>query len=322
MNCPVCLTAGTVPHSFTGSDVFFETTKRTFGYRSCPSCHCLFIDPVPHERELEQFYPSHYWWKSSPALLTRLEFLYRRVALRDHIAFIDRATGMLSTRSRPIRLLDVGCGSGALLGLLVQKGFDVVGFDMSKEAAAIAKADHGVDVITGGRLQDGNFSSGAFDVVSLFHVVEHVSEPRDLLVEVRRLLHSRGRLVLQVPNIESWQFKMCGSSWHGLDAPRHVINYSNRAIRRLLSDSGFRVCRTRHFNLRDNAPALASSIFPSLDPIRRSVRQRRTNCPEPSLLRWARHAIYLGAVVAAYPFAIAESMAGSGATVMIEAEKA
>jgi 2-polyprenyl-3-methyl-5-hydroxy-6-metoxy-1,4-benzoquinol methylase len=315
------MTPGTVPQSLTGSDSFFETTDRTFGYRSCTNCRCLFIDPVPHERELAKFYPSNYWWNSSPALLTRLECLYRRVALRDHVTFIGRAAAMLPRYRRPIRLLDVGCGSGALLGLLVQKGFEVVGFDMSKEAAAIAKADHGVHVITGGRLQDGKFLSGAFDVVSLFHVVEHVSEPRDLLAEVRRLLHSRGRVVLQVPNIESWQFKVCGGRWHGLDAPRHVINYSNRAIRRLLSDSGFRVCRTRHFNLRDNAPALASSLFPSLDPIRRRVRQRRTNRPESLLLRWARHAIYLGAVVAAYPFAIAESVAGSGATVMIEAEK-
>jgi len=320
MNCPVCLSAGTFSPSLAGSDFFFETTNKTFEYRSCTNCRCLYINPLPQEQEMEKFYPENYWWRSSPALLTRLEGLYRRIALRDHVAFITRASSGLQ-QNRPVRLLDVGCGSGTLLGLLRRKGFDVIGFDASHEAAAVAKASHNVNVVTGWRLQDGNFADSAFDVVSLFHVVEHVAEPRELLLEVRRLLHSRGKVILQVPNIESWQFKVCGIRWHGLDVPRHVINYSTRSVQRLLSDSGFRVCRTRHFNLRDNAPALASSLFPSLDPIRRSVRQRRTNHQEPVLLKWGRHALYLGAVAAACPFAIAESLAGVGATVMIEADK-
>jgi 2-polyprenyl-3-methyl-5-hydroxy-6-metoxy-1,4-benzoquinol methylase len=316
MNCPVCLSPSTSPSTLVGSDVLFETTTRAFSLSGCSACRCLFIDPLPGDKEIAGFYPAQYWWKASAGILKSLEGAYRKMALRDHVAFVSNAAPR-----RDSSLLDVGCGSGTLLGLLKERGFQVRGFDFSAEAAAIAKSENGVDVVVGSRLQDAGFEDESFDLVTLFHVMEHVTDPRTILSEVRRILRPAGRLVLQVPNIESWQFRLFGVRWYGLDVPRHVVNYSNRAMQRLLADSGFKVRRTRHFNLRDNAPALASSLFPSLDPVSRSVRQRRRNHAEPAPLSWLRHALYLGVVVAAQPFAIAESAAGRGATIMVEAEK-
>jgi 2-polyprenyl-3-methyl-5-hydroxy-6-metoxy-1,4-benzoquinol methylase len=304
-----------------GSDFFFETTHRTFGFRTCARCRSLFIDPVPGEQELAHFYPSRYWWNLSPGPLNALERIYRRVVLRDHLAFVVKASQRLAEHRSPVRLLDIGCGAATLLGTLKKRGFDVWGFDASSEAAAVARADQGIQVITGTRLQNAKFPGENFDIVTLFHVVEHLPDPRDLLEEVRRILHPAGRVVLQVPNIESWQSRLCGLRWYGLDIPRHVINYSSQSMRQLLSDSGFRARRVRHFNLRDNAPALASSLFPSLDPASRRVRYSRSGVKEPGPLAWARHSLYLAAVGAALPFAVAESLVGSGATVMIEAEK-
>lgn len=318
MNCPVCLSAKTSPAGLTGSDVLFETTSKTFTLSGCSACRCLFIDPLPGDVELAGFYPTQYWWKASSGVLKTLEGAYRKMALRDHVAFIATAANGGSAPD----LLDVGCGSGTLLGLLKQRGFQVRGFDSSAEAAGIAKSESDVDVVVGSRLPEAGFADGSFDLVTLFHVMEHVTDPRSVLAEVRRLLRPAGRLVLQVPNIESWQFRLFGVRWYGLDVPRHVINYSNQAMQRLLAESGFKVRRTRHFNFRDNAPAFASSLFPSLDPVSRSVRQRRRDQAEPAPLAWLRHALYLGVVLAAQPFAIAESAAGRGATIMIEAEKA
>jgi SAM-dependent methyltransferase len=319
MNCPVCLSYGTALQLFTGRDVLFETTPRTFALSGCGSCRSLFIDPLPSEEELADFYPSRYWWTPSPGPLSRLERIYRRIVLRDHLAFIMRASQNLADHHRPVRLLDVGCGGATLLGALEKKGFEVLGFDRSLEAAALAKADHGVEVVTGARLQDANFPNADFDVVTLFHVMEHVPDPRDVLAEVRRILRAGGRMVLQVPNVESWQSRLFGVRWYGLDVPRHVINYSSRAMHRLLSDSGFRVRRSRHFNLRDNAPALASSLLPSLDPGSRRVRLNRKG--ESGVVEWGKHTLYLATVISVLPFAVAESLAGFGATVMIEAEK-
>jgi len=320
MNCPVCFSSSTVAQPFTGTDALFGTTSKSFYFRGCTGCNSIFIDPIPGEKELAGFYPERYWWSSSPGLLKTLEAWYRRIVLSDHVRFIVRAAGESSPDLTPVRLLDVGCGSGSLLSVLKRKGFDVLGFDASEEAVRIAKAESDVDVITGERLQEAGLNAGSFDLVTLIHVMEHVPQPHEMLAEVRRLLRRSGRIVLQVPNLESWQFKLCGARWYGLDVPRHVINYSSQGMCRLLSDCGFRVLRSRQFNLRDNAPALASSLFPGLDPMSRSVRRRQAGF-ESSLAGWVKHALYLSAVFAAYPFAIIESVAGAGATVMIEAEK-
>ena len=68
-----------------------------------------------------------------------------------------------------------------------------------------------------------------------------------MLAEVARVLKPNGVVVLQVPNIESWQFKMFGAQWYGLDIPRHVIDYSKNSMETLLNDSGFVPSRIRHF---------------------------------------------------------------------------
>jgi 2-polyprenyl-3-methyl-5-hydroxy-6-metoxy-1,4-benzoquinol methylase len=320
MACPVCLSAATHARAFAGSDLHFETTTRRFHFSGCESCRSLFIEPMPAEEELASFYPQPYWWNSSSGSLKALQGLYRRIVLRDHIAFIEKAAACLTVR--PVRLLDVGCGSGTLLGLLKGRHFDVRGFDASSEAAHIARAESGVEVAVGSNLQDVTFAEQAFDLVTLFHVLEHVPDPRGVLQEVRRILQPEGRMILQVPNVASWQSRLLGARWYALDVPRHVIHYSARSIQRLVEDSGFRVRRVQHINLRDNAPALASSLFPSLDPVSRRARQRRRDHAESGAVAGLKDGLYLAVVAAVTPFAVVEALAGAGATVMLEAEKA
>ena len=315
MSCPVCLNPVTAP-ALVGTDFLFESTSKTFTLYSCEACRCLFLHPMPDSREIERFYPADYWWNARRSGgLKKLESVYRKLALRDHVAFITKAAG-----NRSVDVLDVGCGSGTLLGLLKHRGFGVTGLDFSAEAAAIAKAENGVDVAVGS-LEEAHFPAESFDVVTLFHVMEHVTNPRLVLAQVSRVLKPNGVAILQVPNIESWQFKIFGARWYGLDIPRHVIDYSRNSMLKLLADSGFVVNRIRHFNLRDNSPALVSSVFPSLDPVSRSVRHRKRNNDESRPVEWFRHLTYLLLVTCAYPVVLLESAFGCGATIMIEAKK-
>jgi 2-polyprenyl-3-methyl-5-hydroxy-6-metoxy-1,4-benzoquinol methylase len=316
MPCPVCLNTASVP-ALRGTDLLFETTSKTFTLDSCSACRCLFLNPMPADEEIAGFYPAQYWWSAAkPGLLKKFEGIYRRMALRGHVSFISKAAG----NRMGLDLLDVGCGSASLLGLMKQRGFRVRGVDFSSEAAAVAKDENGVQVVVGS-LEDAAFPGTSFDIVTLFHVMEHVTNPREVLKEVARILRPGGSVVLQVPNIDSWQFRIFGSKWYGLDIPRHVIDYSSDAMLRLLADTGFSVSRVRHFNLRDNAPAFVSSLFPSLDPVSRAVRHRRHNIHESPMLAWTRHLLYLLLVVCTYPLAIVESACGHGATIMIEARK-
>lgn len=319
MSCPVCLNPVTTA-ALTGHDVLFESTAKNFTLHSCASCRCLFMEPMPGEEEIAGFYPSQYWWNSSKSsgnvVLKKLESIYRKLALRDHVSFILR----VAENRNGLDLLDVGCGSGTLLGLLKQRGFHSLGIDFSAEAARVAEEENGVRVIVGS-LDHAGFRPASFDIVTLFHVMEHVTNPREVLAEVSRILKPEGAVVLQVPNIDSWQFKAFGAKWYGLDIPRHVIDYSKGGMLRLLTDAGFAIRRIKHFNLRDNAPALVSSLFPSLDPVSRAVRHRKHGVRESISAAWLRHLAYLSFVICAYPFAILESASGCGATLMIHATK-
>jgi len=316
MNCPVCLRSSTRP-ALTGGDLLFESTSKMFNLESCAHCRCLFLSPMPPPDEIASFYPQQYWWSSSKmGALKKAEAIYRKIALHGHVSFVVRAAG----RQHSPQILDVGCGSAALLALLKQRGFQVMGVDFSAEASRVAEVENGVRVMVGS-LEDAAFPDESFDIVTLFHVMEHVPEPRTVLAEVARILKRDGAVVLQVPNIDSWQFKAFRSKWYGLDIPRHVIDYSKKAILTVLNDSGFEARRIKHFNLRDNAPALVSSLFPSLDPVSRAVRKQKHGTRESMAGSWLRHIVYLLLVICAYPIAILEAATGHGATLMIEAEK-
>src|SRR5438034_11694862 len=156
--------------------------------------------------------------------LKKLESVYRKLALRDHVAFITKAAG-----DRGVDVLDVGCGSGTLLGLLKHRGFRVTGLDFSAEAAAIAKAENGVDVAVG-TLEEAHFPAESFDVVTLFHVMEHVTNPRLVLAEVSRVLKTNGAASPQAPNIESWAIKIFCARRSGLHIPGHVMDHARNTM--------------------------------------------------------------------------------------------
>src|SRR5204862_2211689 len=180
-----------------------ESTSKSFTLDACLSCHCLFLNPMPANEEIAGFYPNQYWWNASkPGVLKQLEAVYRRLALHDHGSFIVRAAGNRSG----LDLLDVGCGSGTLLGLMQKRGFRAIGVDFSAEAAEVAETENGVRVVVGS-LEQAALPDHSFDIVTLFHVMEHVTNPREVLKEVSRVLKPDGAVVIQVPNIDSWQFK-------------------------------------------------------------------------------------------------------------------
>ena len=276
---------------------------------------------MPDPEKIAGFYHSHYWQTDAKAsdFLRRAEMIYQRLVLTDHIRFISRAADETAGATKA-RILDIGCGAGFVLSVLKKKGFRVSGVDLSPRAAEVANIDYGVDVQVGD-LKNMSFSEKEFDVVLLLHTLEHLANPRVILKQIKRILADQGRLVLQVPNIESIQFKLFGTRWYGLDVPRHLVDYSSKSLFCLLSESGFTLERVRHFNLRDNAPAFASSLFPGLDPVSRAVRCRQNESHESHLGAWLRDVLYLSAVVVSYPLAAIEAALGRGATVMVEAKK-
>jgi SAM-dependent methyltransferase len=279
----------------------------------CRGCGLVRLDPQPTPEELQRYYPANYWFAPDPSATGRLEEAYRRLVLRDHVRFVAQA---LAGTHAPGPLLDVGCGGGLFLGMMRQLGFRVLGLDLAREAAAIAWQQQHVPSLCA-VLDRAPLRPGSLGGITMFHVLEHLYEPRGYLRAACELLAPDGRLVVQVPNAASWQARLLGRSWNGMDVPRHLHDFRDRDIERLLEDCGFQVVRRKYFSLRDNPAGLASSVAPALDPMARRVRGVR----EGEGARLVKDMAYLALVVAALPFTAAEAAFRAGSTVMIEARR-
>jgi SAM-dependent methyltransferase len=308
-----CLVCGSKDSAvvFRGPDRLYHTTSKEFTVVRCSACGLARLDPPPSLEEVRQSYPATYWFAPDGGAAGRLEEMYRRLVLRDHVNFVARA--MKGSQARG-PLLDVGCGGGLFLGMMRERGFRVMGLDFSREAAATAWRRQQAPAVCGD-LAHAPFAPGSCAAVTMFHVLEHVFDPRADLTAARALLAADGRLVVQVPNAACWQFRLLGGRWNGLDVPRHLFDYSGRHLERLLTECGFEVLRRKFFSLRDNPAGLASSLAPGLDPMARRVRGVR----ESAGARLAKDLIYLALVAAALVPTAVEAAFGAGSTVMLEA---
>ena len=298
---------------FRGSDRLYGTTDREFAVVRCAACGLIRLDPMPEAAELARYYPKSYWFAPDSSPAGRLEETYRRLVLRDHVGFVERA--LLSSGTRGL-LLDVGAGGGLFLGMMRERGFRVAALDFSREAAAVAWKRQSVPAVCG-MLEAAPFAPCTFGGITMFHVVEHLRDPRAYLETARKLLAPGGRLVVQVPNAASWQFHFLRAAWTGIDIPRHLVDFRARDLEQLLLSCGFEVVRKKFFSLRDNPAGLASSLAPGLDPMARRIR----GVPEGRSGRLVKDLIYFAMVVASVAPAALEAACRMGSTVMIEARR-
>lgn len=316
--CPVCFAAG-ADYFASGRDRLFHAAPGSFKLLRCRQCRCVFQDPIPDEQEIPSFYPRQYWRPSEEAgssavskILRRLETSYREFVALDHIRFLDWCARDVGAQQK--KLLDIGCGSGLLLHLARRRGFESFGMDVSEQAVALARSRYGLDVRQG-RIGDDIWSPGEFDFVAMYHVLEHLRDPRSALRYARRILKRDGNLILQVPNLESLQARCFGARWHGLDVPRHLINFTPGAIDLLLRETGFIVTRRAKFSLRDNPASIASSLAIGLDPVGRSARKQKGVAVWEAALEF----VYTSLVIASLPLAALESLFGCGGTIWLHA---
>ena len=160
---------------------------------------------------------------------------------RRHNALVR--LGWLQQHVRTGRLLDVGAAGGAFVLEAGGAGFEATGVEPAPAFAAHARDVLGVDV-RDGRVEDLELHPGTLDVATMWHVLEHVPAPRRTLAALRALLRPGGRLVLEVPNLESVAARRMGRAWTHLDPEVHVSQFTPSTLRALLGRAGFEVAWT------------------------------------------------------------------------------
>lgn len=164
-------------------------------------------------------------------------------------------------RPKKGRLLDFGGGKGKFGWLAREAGWDPRVVETSAGRAAYARDVYGLQVDTS-FYERGALFGGHFDVVTLFHVLEHLPHPQALLGElVEGNLKADGILLVEVPNIASWQARLAGKRWMHLDVPRHLQHFSPPRLARLLNDMGLRPIKTTHASVHLGVLGMLDSLM-------------------------------------------------------------
>jgi SAM-dependent methyltransferase len=150
----------------------------------------------------------------------------------------------------PARLIDAGAGRGRFVLAAAEAGYDAAGIEPSDRGTRAA-GELGVRM-TRASIEDAQIDPGSADVVTLWHVLEHLDAPGPALSEIRAWLRPGGGVLVGVPNLASLQAELGGERWFHLDVPRHRVHFTQLGIRVLLGRRGFSVLATRHVLLEHN----------------------------------------------------------------------
>jgi SAM-dependent methyltransferase len=155
---------------------------------------------------------------------------------RRRLRLVARAVGP------PARLLDAGAGRGRFVAAARRAGYAAQGIEPSSRAALDV---YGVGLLQAG-IEDAGVEHGSVDVVTLWHVLEHVPDPRAALETIHGWLRPGGALLVGVPNLGSWQARVGGERWYHLDLPRHRTHFTVDGLRGALDAAGFEVESVHH----------------------------------------------------------------------------
>lgn len=247
--CPLC-GAETVRVVFGADKV--SSVAESYRVVKCAACQLRYTDPVPPAEDLAALYGEEFYGNTAPRLLS-----WDALRLLLHRSVLWQRRRALAGR-RPGRALDLGCGDGDFLASLARRGWEVYGTEFSTAASALAQAK-GVTTHQGD-LASAAFPDGFFDVVTLWHVLEHLPDPVAELAEVRRVLRDDGLLVIEVPNSACLTFQLCKERWFPLNVPRHLQHFTPETLGRLLRRTGFDPGHRRNFRHSDAVLAFVSLV--------------------------------------------------------------
>ena len=309
--CPICGAREARPR--------FEVVGLVPKLIDCTDCGVGRLDPMPTPEEVRGFYPDEYYGEPGTKFQPFIERLVRFVGER-HISFLSRSL------SPGARVLDVGCGRGVILRALADRGFEVHGVEISVEATR--GADPRAEIRISPRLIDAGYESGFFEEVVIWHVLEHLDDPKGVVQEIHRILSPGGQLIVAVPNYSSAQARWSGPAWFHLDLPRHLYQFPLEALKRLLQETGFEIVSEHHFSLRQNPFGWIQSALNRSQSLPRNglynLLHRRSGEASAPFDLWTRLKLWFWLVVGA-PLAVVvtvfETLARSGATVHVVARK-
>ena len=216
-------------------------TGEMFHLCRCTRCGFLFTQDFPPEKEIGRYYEAPDYISHTDTrrgAMNRVYHWVRRYMLGRKARLVERAA-----HRRSGRLLDIGTGTGYFPHTMDRRGWTVEAVEKSPQARAFAQEHFGLNVLPDEAL--AMLDEGRYDVITLWHVMEHLEHLNDVWERLHRLLTERGTLIVAVPNCSSFDADRYGAYWAAYDVPRHLWHFTPDTMQQLASKHGF-IMAERH----------------------------------------------------------------------------
>ena len=229
-----------------------QKTKE-FSVASCKKCGLEMVNPQPSASVLSRYYDVNYYGNGSMKFPPIIQWLRK-------ISIIKKVRKILSLYEHEKgRIMDIGCADGAFLFNIKKREWNTTGLEISASAVR-EESFKDLDIIIGD-ITEHHFAEHSHNVITLWHVFEHLADPDIYLNEIRRIMTPEGLLVITLPNVASWQARWFGKDWFHRDIPRHLYHYSPETLQKLLIKYGFRIQKIEHLSLEYNPFGYIQSFY-------------------------------------------------------------
>ena len=210
----------------------YSISKEIFELHHNPEYDLLITFPKPSPEKLPSYYESEDYISHTDgkrSLFERVYHLIKNIALKNKVKLIN-------AQSKKGKLLDIGAGTGDFLVAAKIAGWETIGIEPSSKAKKIA-INKGVSFAN--NLSD--LKNDSFDVITMWHVLEHVANLDEYIFELKRLIKPTGTILIAVPNYKSFDANYYGKFWAAFDVPRHIWHFSKTAIQKLFAEKDMKL---------------------------------------------------------------------------------
>jgi len=301
-------------------DAGIDSSSLQFGLARCPTCGIVNTVGADPDRVASTYHPGYYGSATRKFVSSFERVVSLASRLQARAIYRRWRRGQLSGRLPSV--LDIGCGRGNLLKQFRQMGADILGLERAEFSATGASENF----IRVGSVTDPEYAGREFDILVLWHVLEHIEKPGELLDHIAEHLRERGLLVIAVPNYASLQQRLFSRFWFHLDLPRHLVHFETHWLVRQLSARGFAIESISHGDPLQNIYGFIQSALNTMAPahlneyyhLLKAVGNRQQGFIAP-ILKWGLlSALLLPLAFVEYLLAI---VLHRGATVKIMARK-
>ncbi|HAD97071.1 MAG TPA: hypothetical protein DCG19_06665 [Cryomorphaceae bacterium] len=237
-NCPVC---GASSFKTVRNAPYFRGEKEYFTIQECQECKLWITNPRPEDDDLGKYYESEDYVSHTDkkeSLIDKVYHLVRNIAVKGKIRLINDVVAQKG------KLLDYGAGTGFFLKAAQDNGWQVTGVEPSAEARRNAKENHNLDLVDPDSYDWS--SENKLDCISLWHVLEHLPNLSNHIKNFHTALRAGGKLIIAVPNHESYDAQKYGNAWAALDVPLHLYHFKKKNLEDIAERFGFRVKEIRN----------------------------------------------------------------------------